>query len=38
VPGIIDREQHLVVEYAYDPWGKVLEARSLKMNVKSWQS
>ena len=27
--GIIDRSQDLVVEYAYDPWGKLLEARSL---------
>ena len=29
VLGIIDNEQHLVVEYAYSPWGEVLEAHSL---------
>ena len=28
--GIIDREQDLVVEYAYDPWGKPLEEHCLK--------
>ena len=28
--GIIDNEQDLVVEYAYDPWGKPLETRCLK--------
>ena len=28
--GIIDSEQDLVVEYAYDPWGKPLETRCLK--------
>ena len=30
VLGIIDRAQELVVEYAYDPWGKPLETRILK--------
>ena len=28
--GIIDGAQDLVVEYAYDPWGKPLETRCLK--------
>ena len=28
--GIIDSAQDLVVEYAYDPWGKSLETRCLK--------
>ena len=36
--GIVDKDQDLVVEYAYDPWGKPLETRCLKTECEKLAS
>jgi RHS repeat-associated protein len=33
--GIIDRQQELLVQYAYDPWGKPLETRILETECET---